>query len=314
MSWISSNQSIEVRERIAASMRGKQNALGHKVSKQARQKIAKANTGRKHSELSRKHMGDSHRGFVFSAASRKKMSESAKRVPLSKHRRGWNHSEESKRKMSEACKGRECSPETRRKLSLVGKGKKLSPETIRKMLVTRAGFRHSEATKQKLSAIHKGRVMSKAWCKKIAKAHIGLSPSAEARKKIGAKHKELWAKTSMEERHRRTHAGRKAVCHSSPTRLEKTMHQHFRKAGVKFQSQKSFRPYFVDIFIPSLNMVVECDGAYWHNTQKARVSDRKRDRYLISHYGVRVVRVPEKAIRENPKLVVSTILGGCKST
>lgn len=125
--------------------------------------------------------------------------------------------------------------------------------------------------------------------------------------------KAAWAKVPIEERRYRTHAGRKAVC--SPSGLEKIIHVHLRKAGVKFQSQKAFRPYFVDIFIPKLNLVVECDGIYWHSSLKARKYDRKRDRYLISRYGVRVVRVPEKSIRENPKLVVSTILKGVgKST
>jgi very-short-patch-repair endonuclease len=136
--------------------------------------------------------------------------------------------------------------------------------------------------------------------------------SLEARQKIGAKHRKLWAQIPLEEKQRRTHAGRKAVC--SPSGLEKIIHQYLRKAGMKFQSQKSFRPYFVDIFIPKLNLIVECDGEYWHGPAEARRSDRKRDRYLISRYGVRVVRVPEKSIRENPKLVVSTILGGLRST
>lgn len=198
-------------------------------------------------------------------------------------------------------------------MSLAMKGKGFPLACRQKAIAAITGKPRSAEVKQKISKANKGRTLSKAWCKKIAKAHIGLSPSAEARKKIGIKHKELWAKISLEGRQDRTHAGRKAVCHSSPTKLEKTMHQHLRKAGVRFQSQKSFRPYFVDIFIPSLNMVVECDGAYWHNTQKARVSDHKRDRYLISRYGVRVVRVPEKSIRGNPKLAVSTILGARKS-
>lgn len=302
------NASTETRHKISASMMGRKNALGHKVSKEARQKISKANTGRKHTELSCKHMGDSHRGFVFSAESRKKMSESAKRVPLSSRRRGYKLSAESKARISVANTGRKRSAEYCHKMSLAMKGKGPSLEIRQKAIIANTGKHRSEETKQKLSAIHKGRTMSKAWRKKIAKAHIGLSPSAEARKKIGAKHKELWAKTSIEERHRRTHAGRKAVC--SPSGLEKIVHQHLRKAGVKFQPQKAFRPYFVDIFIPKLNLVVECDGTYWHNRPGAWEQDRKRDRYLISRYGVRVVRVPEKSIRENPKFVVSTILKG----
>lgn len=88
------------------------------------------------------------------------------------------------------------------------------------------------------------------------------------------------------------------------------MQDHFRKAGVEFETQKEFYPYFADIFIPALNLVVECDGEYWHNRPGAWEYDRKRDLYLMERYGVRVVRVPEKVIRKDAQNAATTILKG----
>jgi very-short-patch-repair endonuclease len=104
------------------------------------------------------------------------------------------------------------------------------------------------------------------------------------------------------------HALRELECTVSS--LERIVHKYLNKVGVVFETQKEFRPYFVDIFIPSLNLVVECDGIYWHTRPGIREYDYKRDQYLIKQYGIKIVRVPEKYIHADPKRVVSAILTG----
>jgi very-short-patch-repair endonuclease len=78
-----------------------------------------------------------------------------------------------------------------------------------------------------------------------------------------------------------------------------------------FETQKEFPPYFVDIWIPKLNLAVECDGVYWHNLPGVREKEQKRDRYLITRYKICIVRVPEKIIHDDPEQVISVIISLC---
>jgi hypothetical protein len=58
-------------------------------------------------------------------------------------------------------------------------------------------------------------------------------------------------------------------------------------------------PYTVDFFWPSHNLVVETDGADYHDHAIARRRDAKRDAYLEDR-GLTVVRVPEDELPEAP--------------
>jgi Protein of unknown function (DUF559)/Transcriptional regulator, AbiEi antitoxin len=58
-------------------------------------------------------------------------------------------------------------------------------------------------------------------------------------------------------------------------------------------------PYTVDFFWPSHNLVVETDGADYHDHAIARRRDAKRDGYLQDR-GLTVVRVPEDELPEAP--------------
>jgi very-short-patch-repair endonuclease len=50
--------------------------------------------------------------------------------------------------------------------------------------------------------------------------------------------------------------------------------------------------YQCDIFIPSLNLVIECDGNYWHKYPTRRDIDNIRTDELIKH-GFKVLRLWE---------------------
>ena len=66
--------------------------------------------------------------------------------------------------------------------------------------------------------------------------------------------------------------------------------------------EKDFPPYQADIYIPSKNIVVECDGNKWHGGKKGNEHDRTRDKVLIEKYKVkRVVRILGTDIQDNKK-------------
>jgi len=84
---------------------------------------------------------------------------------------------------------------------------------------------------------------------------------------------------------------------------------YFLQKKVNIEIEKEFSPYSADIYIPSLNVVVECDGGKWHNFPLGSDRDRKRDELIIKKYKVkRVYRIWDRDIKKNCKL--SLILDG----
>lgn len=59
--------------------------------------------------------------------------------------------------------------------------------------------------------------------------------------------------------------------------------------GLNYESERSFPPYTVDIYLPEWHIGVEIDGPQ-HSAKK----DRKRDDYLLENYGLYLLRLKVK--------------------
>lgn len=70
-----------------------------------------------------------------------------------------------------------------------------------------------------------------------------------------------------------------------------------------FEAQKGIGPWLVDFYLPARHLVLECDGAYWHNLPARRRKDAQKDGWLKAH-GYRVVRLEEHAIIQNAMVAV----------
>lgn len=78
---------------------------------------------------------------------------------------------------------------------------------------------------------------------------------------------------------------------------------YFLQKKVCIDIEKEFNPYSADIYVPSLNVVVECDGGKWHNFPLGSDRDRKRDELIVKKYNVkRVYRIWDRDIKKNCKL------------
>jgi len=65
-------------------------------------------------------------------------------------------------------------------------------------------------------------------------------------------------------------------------------HQYMREIEHKYQC---------DVFIPSINLIIECDGDYWHNFPFGREIDHIRTKELIDK-GFKVLRLWERDIKK----------------
>jgi len=100
-------------------------------------------------------------------------------------------SEATRRKLSECHKGRLVSEATKMKLSRAFKGKKLSAEHCEAIRLSHLGKSspmegktHTEETKRKISEIHKGKVLSDEICQKMSLSKMGHNVAEETRMKI----------------------------------------------------------------------------------------------------------------------------------
>ena len=83
------------------------------------------------------------------------------------------------------------------------------------------------------------------------------------------------------------------------TTIEVKIQNFLKQLGIEFythQYMKIEHSYQCDILIPSMNLVIECDGDYWHKYPTGRDIDHVRTSELLSK-GFKVLRLWENEIR-----------------
>lgn len=82
------------------------------------------------------------------------------------------------------------------------------------------------------------------------------------------------------------------------TSIEKAVYDHLLLKGFLFEKQKLINGKFlVDAYIPSLNLVIEADGAYWHSLDRVMKKDKAENAYL-QKCGYNLVRLTETEIKD----------------
>ena len=94
--------------------------------------------------------------------------------------------------------------------------------------------------------------------------------------------------------------------------IENKFYNEAVKQGLKLKVQMKEGVYRLDFLyededIPSLKVVIEADGAYWHLTNEQKAHDYKRERYLLRK-GYIIIRFMGSEIYKSPiKCVKETI-------
>lgn len=84
------------------------------------------------------------------------------------------------------------------------------------------------------------------------------------------------------------------------TSLEKIARQALEELGINFKSKfwiniKGYSPKEYDFYIPSLNLLLEIDGEYWHSLPKNIENDKYKND-LAKVAGYKLLRIPEKLV------------------
>lgn len=81
-----------------------------------------------------------------------------------------------------------------------------------------------------------------------------------------------------------------------PTNIERIVYTELGLREIAFVPQYEIGGKFhVDAFLPDHNLIVECDGEYWHSLPGNVARDRSKDAYMEA-CGYKVLRLPEHEI------------------
>ena len=233
--------------------------------------------------------------------------------------KGIPHSEEHKKYMSKRMKGinlgKTHSAETKLKISLSHKGQKawnkgLTKETDKRVLKNSIGVSKglkgnipwNKGKKGVQSSTRKGKKMSKELCLINKKAAI----------KFWSSEKSKQAKEKIRKNTVRQHS--KKIFPQTNTKIEKSMKSILIENKINFIQEFNFDDRFCcDFAIPEKQIIIECDGDYWHNKKDIKKRDMQKNEYVISK-GWKILRFWEHEINSDIDSCVNKIkfeLGDC---
>lgn len=182
---------------------------------------------------------------------------------------GRKHTKKSKLKISKS------------KLGAVSprKGLKLTEDIKKRMGLSKIGKHYSPKTE-----FQRGH---EPWNK-------GVNYTDEAREKL----RQAYFKNprSLEKLKEYSLKGAQVLSLRKETSIEKKVYEELKKRGILFERQKLINGKFlVDAYIPSLNLIIECDGDYWHGLERVKKKDKAENAYLTK-CGYKLLRLSEAEI------------------
>lgn len=90
------------------------------------------------------------------------------------------------------------------------------------------------------------------------------------------------------------------------TSIEEKIRKGLENRKIDFQQEVKIGKYYLDFLIPNKNIVIECDGEYWHGLSRAKIRDKNKDKFLKSK-GYLIYRFGEKEIKNSAEDCLSKI-------
>jgi len=94
---------------------------------------------------------------------------------------------------------------------------------------------------------------------------------------------------------------------SKETKIERLIENQLLFREILYVKQYPYKLGVADFWLPEDNIIIHCDGDYWHSKPKTIERDKKQDEYLESE-GVVVYRFSGYEIKNNAKNCVKKVL------
>lgn len=198
----------------------------------------------------------------------------------------------------------------------------VSEETRAKISETMKAKWRDKKYREQMSNAHK-HPLPEEWKENIAFGMIGMKRSDKTKKKMSAyqsnrtfEHelkcrkawKEQWNGLSKDEQLKRLskwiEAGHNATQNMflTPSSIENKVAHQLDELNIRYIQQKKvnngFRNFYLDFYIPSLKLVIECNGDYWHNFPDRKARDKNLKKYVEST-GRKIIFIWEHEINDD---------------
>jgi len=194
---------------------------------------------------------------------------------------------------------------TKKKMRLAALGRVFTPEHRKHLCEAKVGYVHTDEWRAAVSRALRGKKQSKRHIEARRKALTGIVYGEDARRKNSEWHKQWWANLTKEQAEA-AHKQRMLKWHSESS-LERKVQSELKSRHIKFCKHQFIAGYFPDIYIPSIKLVIEVDGEYWHFTATAIARDRLKDKTYRAA-GYKVVRMKECDVKKNVSALVQKVL------
>ena len=187
---------------------------------------------------------------------------------------------------------------------------------------------------EKVKNAHKHKLPD-SWKKNISKGMSGMKRSDETKakmstyqsnrpKEVKQKQVESWRKQwnslSKEEQLKRLekwidagHEAERDGSYLKPSSIEIKVKEQLDEIGIRYVQQKRVyngeRYFFLDFYVPSLKLVIECNGDYWHSLPEKVERDKNLKKYVEST-GRKIVFIWEHEINDEWFWVGDYLEGG----
>jgi len=187
----------------------------------------------------------------------------------------------------------------------------------------------SEEHKKNLSNALSGKSKTESHKKNITNAKIGKKLSQEHKNSISKTLKEKWKDKNFYDKMKKS-----MIWNNSDVRWQKGRSSKaeieiiniLTKNKIQVEKQKHIEKYFVDIFVPNKNIIVEYNGDYWHanpnvydknhlitkNKKKIKAKEiwkyDKEKKQLLESMGFNVIVIWEKDYRKNKETIINGLL------
>lgn len=111
------------------------------------------------------------------------------------------------------------------------------------------------------------------WYEKGNNPHIGMERSEKSKEKMSKTRKELIKNNPK-------HHPNKLAAESNTTERENDVAEFLDKLDIEYEREKYIDGYWVDFYCPNEKLIVEADGAYWHQDQQ---EDIERDKDILNN-------------------------------
>jgi len=129
-----------------------------------------------------------------------------------------------------------------------------------------------------------------------------------AKSETKRKYREWWDNLTEEEQRKIVEPAQDAMAKTKETSIERMVAEILQLLNIEYEQEKRIGKYIADFYIPAQNLIIECDGDYWHSLPDVKKRDKQKDKYLRKQ-GYTVKRLPEKVIKNDKHTAVKQALG-----